>query len=223
MTQIRLLLLAGALAGLLATPLYAPAAARPAGIATTNDLSAQANNKKDRQGATVAKPAVTNKVVRHRTTVTTIKPKSGNAVTKKTTTTIKTVTPKGGNATIKLAPKGPPRAVTFSGPRVVIGGHLRGVRVGTGRYVVHGRNYSYWRGGPYRVRYGNGWRTFVAIGALTAIAVGTTTYYPYAYISAPQDTCDGLTEDGCQMTWQDVETVEGGTASQCVAYCPWQE
>jgi hypothetical protein len=226
MIQTRPLLLAGALACVLAMPLYAPAAATAAGIAATNDLSAQANNEKNKQRATTTRPAATAKVVRQKN-VTTAKPRVRNTVsTTRTKTTIKTGGATGAKTTIKNVtriPKGPPRVVTFTGQRAVIGGRLRGVRVGTGRYVVHGRNFSYWRGGPYRVRYGNGWRTFVALGALSAIAVGTTTYYPYAYISAPQDTCEGLTEDGCQMTWQDVETVEGGTAAQCVAYCPWQE
>jgi len=32
----------------------------------------------------------------------------------------------------------------------------------------------------------------------------------------------GLTEDGCELMWQPVETVEGDLVDQCVAYCPWQ-
>lgn len=117
----------------------------------------------------------------------------------------------------------PPRAVTFSGPRVVHGSRLRGIPPrGPAATVIRGQNFSAWRNG-YRVRHGNRWRTFVALGALGAIAVGTVTYYPYAYLSAPQPLCDGLTEDGCQMMWQDVETLDGDIAPQCVAYCPWQE
>jgi hypothetical protein len=34
--------------------------------------------------------------------------------------------------------------------------------------------------------------------------------------------CQGLTEDGCELMWQDVETIEGDVVPQCVAYCPWQ-
>jgi hypothetical protein len=72
------------------------------------------------------------------------------------------------------------------------------------------------------VAWGGGWRTFVAVTGLTAIAVAGVTYYPYAYISAPQDTCVGVTEDGCQMQWQEVPTVDGAPAYQCVSFCPWQ-
>ena len=52
--------------------------------------------------------------------------------------------------------------------------------------------------------------------------IGSTSYYPYAYISAPLPYCDGLTEDGCELMWQEVTTLEGDLAYQCVAYCPWQ-
>jgi hypothetical protein len=91
-----------------------------------------------------------------------------------------------------------------------------------GRTVIHGRNYSVWRGGPYRKRYHGGWRTFVALSTLAAITVGASAYYPYAYIDAPADYCEGLTEDGCQLRWAEVPTLEGYPAYQCVAYCPWQ-
>jgi hypothetical protein len=234
MIQTRPLLLAAGFACLVAISLYVAPAANAGGIAATNDLSAQTNTDKTKRTVTTTRPVTTTRVVRQKNVPTT-RPRTRNTVTTttRTRTTIKTGGATGG-ARITTAPKttiknvtqvrkGPPRAVTFTGQRTVIGGRLRGVRAGTGRYVVHGRNFSYWRGGPYRVRHGNGWRTFVALGALSAIAVGSTTYYPYAYISAPQDICEGLTEDGCQMTWQDVETVEGGVAPQCVAYCPWQE
>ena len=69
---------------------------------------------------------------------------------------------------------------------------------------------------------GGGWRTFVALSTLGAIAIGASEYYPYAYISAPAPYCEGLTEDGCQLMWQDVETIEGDVIPQCVAYCPWK-
>ncbi len=92
---------------------------------------------------------------------------------------------------------------------------------GTGRAVIHGHNYSAWRSG-HRGRHGSGWRTFGALSVLGAIAVGSTDYYPYAYISAPEPYCEGLTEDGCELVWQQVETIEGDVVDQCVAYCPWQ-
>jgi hypothetical protein len=92
---------------------------------------------------------------------------------------------------------------------------------GAGRAVIRGQNYSAWRSG-YRVRHDSGWWTFVALSTLGAIAIGANQYYPYAYISAPQPYCEGLTEDGCELMWQEVETIEGGVVNQCVAYCPWR-
>lgn len=106
--------------------------------------------------------------------------------------------------------------------KIVTASRLRAMPArGAGRAVIRGQNYSVWRSG-YRIRRGGGWRTFVALGALGAIIVGGSQFYPYAYISAPEDYCDGLTEDGCQLVYQEVETLEGDVIPQCVAYCPWQ-
>ena len=99
---------------------------------------------------------------------------------------------------------------------------LRGVSIrGASRTTISGRNYSVWRG-RHRVRHRGQWRTFVALSALGAIAFGSAYYYPYAYIDAPAPFCEGLTEDGCQLQWQEVPTLEGPPVFQCVAYCPWQ-
>ena len=78
-----------------------------------------------------------------------------------------------------------------------------------------------WRG-SHRVHRHGYWRTFVGLSALSAVAFGSTYYYPYAYIDAPAPYCDGLTEDGCQLQWEAVPTLEGPTEFACVAYCPWQ-
>jgi len=32
--------------------------------------------------------------------------------------------------------------------------------------------------------------------------------------------CTGITPDGCALRWQEVELEDGGTAVQCVQYCP---
>ena len=53
--------------------------------------------------------------------------------------------------------------------------------------------------------------------------LGAQRYYPYAYLSAPQDNCEGETEDGCELRWREVDTIEGDVIGQCVAYCPWQD
>jgi hypothetical protein len=92
---------------------------------------------------------------------------------------------------------------------------------GASRATIGGQNFSI-RRGSYRVNRGGHWRTFVGLGALSAITVGAAYYYPYAYIDAPYDYCQGWTEDGCQLQWQAVQTLEGPDEFQCVAYCPWR-
>jgi hypothetical protein len=115
----------------------------------------------------------------------------------------------------KFTPKG-------SKSKVIVTSKFRGVPShGVSRTVIAGRNYSIWRG-ERRFRYHNRWRTFVGLSVLGAIAIGAYEYYPYAYIDAPQLYCEGLTEDGCQLVWQEVETIEGDIIPQCVAYCPWR-
>jgi hypothetical protein len=123
---------------------------------------------------------------------------------------------KSQNKNVKVfTPKGP-------NAKVVTDIKIRNIpRSGPGRFAIRGHNYSAWRSG-YRVRHGDGWRTFVALSALGVLAIGAAEYYPYAYIDSPQPFCEGLTEDGCQLDWQDVETIEGDVIGQCVAFCPWQ-
>lgn len=89
------------------------------------------------------------------------------------------------------------------------------------KVMVAGRNYSVWRG-SHRVRRGGHWRTFVGLSTLGALLFGTAYYYPYAYIDTPAPYCSGLTDDGCQLRWREVPTIEGPPEFQCVAYCPWQ-
>jgi hypothetical protein len=90
------------------------------------------------------------------------------------------------------------------------------------RWTFAGRNYSIWRGGSYRVWRANRWRTFIAPSALSAIMLGFSFYYPYAYIDIPVDYCQGWTADGCHLQWTAVQTYEGGVDFICVAYCPWR-
>ena len=193
--------------------------------ATTTELSAQQNQQRQKN-VTVKRTTTPN---RSTTTRTVTRPSGATATRKVTTTKQGTTTrtkvqgPAGATRTTVTRTAPPPRSVTFTGNRQTFTAtRARGWSVGRGTWVYGGRNYSYWRGGPYRVRYGAGWRTFVAVGLVAPIVVGAATYYPYAYVSAPADVCEGITEDGCQLTWTEVETVEGGTAPQCVTYCPWQ-
>ena len=149
-------------------------------------------------------PRVIQKQVQPRIIQKQVQPRVISPKTGQITTTRKVYTPKGTNAKVVTAAK------IRSAP-------TRGVF----RTTIRGRNYSVWRSG-YRIRHGNRWRTFVALGTLSVLAIGAYEYYPYAYIDAPQDYCDGLTEDGCQMVYDEVETMEGDVVPQCVAYCPQQ-
>ncbi len=151
----------------------------------------------------------------------TVTPKR-EATPKRTVTPKREVTPK---RTVTPKREVTPKVVSpkEGSPRVGSGGPgLRAISTGsTGRVSVRGQNYTVWRG-SHRVRYGNRWRTFGALSALSILFIGGATYYPYAYLSAPQPVCEGETEDGCVLQWQEVETVEGPREFQCVAYCPWQ-
>jgi hypothetical protein len=149
-------------------------------------------------------PRVIQRQVQPRVIQKQVQPRVVTPKTGQITTTRKVYTPKGTNAKVVTAAK------IRSAPAR-----------GAFRTTIRGRNYSIWRSG-YRVRHGNRWRTFVAIGALSILAIGAYEYYPYAYIDAPADYCDGLTEDGCQMVYDEVQTVEGDVVPQCVAYCPRQ-
>jgi hypothetical protein len=94
---------------------------------------------------------------------------------------------------------------------------IRGARSAT----IAGQNFTIWRG-SHRSLHDGRWRTFVGLGALSAVLVGASYYYPYAYIDASYDFCRGWTDDGCELRWEAVPTVEGPTDYQCVAYCPWR-
>lgn len=79
--------------------------------------------------------------------------------------------------------------------------------------------------GPHRIRRGNAWLPFVAIGTLGAIAIGSRYYTPYAYVDGPSaSTCSGPTDDGfCELRLTEVPLEYGGSELQCVAYCPQDE
>jgi hypothetical protein len=171
----------------------------------------------------VSQPKVTSRAVKQpKATSRAVKlPKATSRAVKQPKATSKPVAPTAGGRKV-VSPAAAPRVVTPRGTRTVTASRLRGVPArGAGRVAIRGQNYTAWRSG-YRVRHGNGWWTFVALSTLGAIAIGSNQYYPYAYLSAPEPYCEGLTEDGCQLRWQEVETIEGGVVNQCVAYCPWQ-
>jgi hypothetical protein len=228
---------AGLLAASAAFAADAPRGAQ-ARSAVTVEFSAQApapveDPKKKKKPATVQPRVAPQRVAPHvaapkRVTPQRIPPRTVTrpAVTPRTVTR-PVVTPGLGAPAVSgpkvAAPAAAPRVVTRRGPRAVTTSRLRGAPArGAARTVVRGQNYSAWRSG-YRIRRDGGWRTFVGLGALGAIIIGSDQYYPYAYISAPEPYCQGQTEDGCELMWQPVETEEGDVIDQCVAYCPWQQ
>jgi hypothetical protein len=120
-----------------------------------------------------------------------------------------------------------PKTVTFT-PRGVNAGVVTMSRlggllpIGVSNVSIGGENYSVWRRG-YRAHYHGRLYSCVALSALPAILIGANEFYPLAYIDAPESYCDGLSEDGCQLVWQEVDTDQGEAIPQCVAYCPWQQ
>lgn len=112
---------------------------------------------------------------------------------------------------------GQPRVFKPKHQNVVSGFRLRNAN----QALLHGQTYSVHRR-DYRRRYNGRFYTFVAIGLLAPLAIGAATYYPYAYLSVPENYCEGLTDDGCEMVYDEVETADGEAIPQCVAYCPWQ-
>jgi hypothetical protein len=214
-------------AGLLtATALFAPCTPSVAQerSASSTDFSAQQQQKKGAPAARRTQPHVVapRMVAPQRLAPRVVtQPRVTPRVVRQPGTIPRVVAPAGPGRRL-VSPAGIPRVVTPRGTRAVTASRLRGVPVrGAGRTVIRGQNYSAWRSG-YRVRRGSGWRTFVGLGALGAIAIGSSQFYPYAYISAPEPYCEGQTEDGCELMWQEVETIEGDVVNQCVAYCPWQ-
>jgi hypothetical protein len=119
----------------------------------------------------------------------------------------------------------PLQTFTPHGPNagVVTMSRLRNLpAIGVSRASIRDQNFSIWRQGCH-AHYHDRWYNCVALGALPAILIAANEFYPFAYIDAPESYCDGVTEDGCQLVWQDVETDEGDVIPQCVAYCPWQQ
>ena len=222
---------------LAATVLLAPSAPSVAQgrSGTTSEFSAQQQQDKDKKATPAARPAqprvqraapqtaAPRMAAPQRSAPRTVtQTKATSRVVTQPRATSRTVTQRKATSRAVTQQKAAPRVVTPKGKRTVTASRLRGVPTqGVSSAVISGHNYSAWRSG-HRVRHGRGWRTFVALSALGAIAIGSSEYYPYAYISAPENYCEGLTEDGCELMWQDVETIEGDIIPQCVAYCPWQ-
>ena len=68
--------------------------------------------------------------------------------------------------------------------------------------------------------WGGKWKYFVPFTALGVVLVGGAYYYPDAYVGFARPYCTGLTPDGCQLNWQQVNFEDGGADWQCVQFCP---
>jgi hypothetical protein len=180
---------------------------------------------------TVAPKTATPKTVAPpRTTTRTVTPKqlgTQKTVAPKRTVTPKVVTPKATTPKATTPKVVTPRTTTLpktAAPKTV-GPTRLGLRTvgksSTGKATIRGRNYTVWRG-THRVRHDGRWATLAAISTLSIFVLGGASYYPYAYVSATGPYCDGITEDGCVLEWQEIPTLEGPRVYQCVAYCPWQ-
>ena len=146
--------------------------------------------------------------------------KSTTRAVKQPKTTPKTAAPATGRKV--ASPTVAPRVVTPRGARTVTTSRLRGVPRAVPAALSFAARIT--QCGVAAIAY-----VMAAVGgrlsrsaAWAPSSLDRIRYYPYAYISAPEPYCEGLTEDGCQLIWQDVQTIEGDVISQCVAYCPWQ-
>jgi beta/gamma crystallin len=74
--------------------------------------------------------------------------------------------------------------------------------------------------GPHFMYFGGIRRAFVPIGLLGVAFWGGSYWYPDGYVSVAAPYCSGVTPDGCQLYWRDVNFEDGGGAPQCVQYCP---
>jgi hypothetical protein len=72
----------------------------------------------------------------------------------------------------------------------------------------------------HRIWWGGRWRVFAPFTALGVVLVGGAYYYPDAYVGFARPYCAGVTPDGCQLNWQQVNFEDGGGSDwQCVQYC----
>ena len=108
---------------------------------------------------------------------------------------------KGPPGGIALGPKGP------KGPNIGVAGPKGGPFIN----IVRGPRSIWWNG---RLR------TLVALSVLGGIYVGGTYFIADGYVPLGVPACRGLTPDGCQLTWRDVPTDDGGVIAQCVQFCP---
>lgn len=72
----------------------------------------------------------------------------------------------------------------------------------------------------HKIWWNGKWKVFVPFTALGVVLIGGGYYYPDAYVGFARPYCSGLTPDGCQLNWQQVNFEDGGADWQCVQFCP---
>ena len=86
------------------------------------------------------------------------------------------------------------------------------VRLANNRFAPMWKSHKIWWNGH--------WKVFVPFTAIGVVLIGGTYFYPDAYVGFARPYCEGLTPDGCQLNWQQVNFEDGGSDWQCVQYCP---
>ncbi len=74
--------------------------------------------------------------------------------------------------------------------------------------------------GPKFIWFGGHRRFFVPVGLLGIALIGDSYWYPDGYVSIAGPFCNGFTPGGCRLEWRLVDFEDGGSAAQCVQYCP---
>jgi hypothetical protein len=126
----------------------------------------------------------------------------------------------------RVAPRvvGPRVGPGVAAPRIVSPGVRSGPRIGGrvgGPLVIGGRSVAVVRG-PRSVFWRGRNRSLVSLGLIAGFSVGAVAYSAYGYLPVDEPYCTGITEDGCELRWQDVPTPEGDLIPQCVTFCPIQ-
>jgi hypothetical protein len=150
-------------------------------------------------------------------------PNQGNTVT----TTTKTNTVLKNNPSLKVNPNvvTPNLHVTpalHAGPALKVGpGHVNAafkpvnyphVMLANNKFApIWKQKHGLWWGGR--------WRYFVPFTALGVALIGGAYYYPDSYVGFARPYCTGVTPEGCQLNWQQVNFEDGGGDWQCVQYC----
>jgi hypothetical protein len=72
----------------------------------------------------------------------------------------------------------------------------------------------------YRLFFGGVARTFVPLAALGVARIDGGYWDPDGYVQVSRRYCQGVAENGCMLYWRMVDFDGGGSAAQCVQYCP---